>query len=185
MAEVSIEVRDMSPSIPTQSTLNMFPSDVCVDSSPSSSVANNPTPPPLPLQDPLHLATLSSSFSASYPENDNDKDLIPSRQLKEPRMSDFGDDKSAQPSRLFVTPPTPELLRTSPHSRSVTPPPEPAPTTPISLSPNESPSVLRELLGDPSPPDCLETRPGEVVSPPRDISAPVGLNGDTQGCHQS
>ena len=82
---------------------------------------------------------------------------------------------------MFITPPTPELLRTSPHSRCVTPPPEPAPTTPISLSPNESLFVLRELLGDPSPPpNCLEKRPGEVVSPPRDIPAPVGLNGDTR-----
>ena len=182
------EVREMSPSIPNQSTPNMFPSGVSpiishsssvgtppsVDSSPSSAVANNPTPPPLPLQDLLHLATPFSSFSTSYPENDNDKDLIPSRQLKEPRISDFGYDESAQPSRLFDTP-TPELLRMSPHSRSVTPPPQPAPTTPISLSPNESPSVIRELLGDPSPPPEL----GEVVSPPRDISAPVGLNGDT------
>ena len=108
--EVSTEVREMSPSIPTQSTPNMFPSGVSpmishsssagtppsVDSSPSSSVANNPTPLPLPLEDPLHLATPSSSFSALYPENDNDKDLIPSRQLKEPRISDFGGDESAQ-----------------------------------------------------------------------------------------
>ena len=185
----------MSPGIPTQFTPNMLPSGVSpmishsssagtppsVDSSPSSSVANSPTPLPLPLEDPLHLATPSSSLSASYPENENDKDLIPSRQLKEPRISDFGGDESAQPSRLFVTPPTPELLRTSPHSRSATPPPEPAPTTPIPLSPNDCPSVLRELLGDPSPPpDCLEMRPGEVVSPPRYISAPVGLNGDTR-----
>ena len=138
--EVPSDIGDLSPSPLVQSTPNVFSGRSTCSSSPST-------------KDPPELGT-PSSFSASYHE----KDPSPSKFVMDkhvPAKSEF--------VRRIATPPTPELLKTSPHERSTS-------ASPISLSPNDSPSGMHQLLDSPS--KCLATSPLHNETPTSGVSSP-------------
>ena len=58
-------------------------------------------------------------------------------------------DEPPCPLRRLDSPPMPKLLRPSSGSQSILSSPEPPAASPISLSPNDSLSGFRELLGAP------------------------------------
>ena len=148
--EVPSDIRELSPSPLVQSTPNVFSGRSSCSSSPST-------------KDPPELGTPSSSFSASHHECD--KALICSQDVKDPSPSKFVTDEhvpvKSEFVRRLVTPPTPELLKTSLRQRST-------PASPISLSPNDSPSGMRQLLDSPS--ECLATSPLHI--PTSAVSSP-------------
>ena len=142
--EVPSDVRELSSNGPSQSTPNVFsnPSDFNSDLG-----DNSPVPPPPPSDDPLQLGTRSSLFSASY--SSFQKRSTGSADLKQQECIP---DVTGRSSSSSPSPSTPELLRTSPPSQLVASSPASPPTTPISLSLNDSPAGFKELLGTLSPP---------------------------------
>ena len=140
--ETPSDVRELMHSPPVSSTPNVF---------------SGQSSPPQPTNDPSDLGTPRSSFSDSHHECD--RVFIRSQDIKDPSPSRFAIDDLAPAAKGDNV--NPSVKACDPLSAVPSPPafpsaspelPPSSPTSWLSVSPNDSPSQRRRLIGPSSPP---------------------------------